>query len=150
MMGMDPLGVDEYALFANLRWTEVPPASYSQWYDISPANGFSSFDPPYMWNYHLPGFLSVSLSDHECSVDTLFTFMYFFNRSDPKRSALCNFCDPWWKSETFSGGYSSAQCQVVIEFLELLQRSDGESPLYHEWDDLDAKTLDKWIARLQS
>lgn len=150
MMGMDPIGIDEYALFAKLRWTEVPAAKYSQGYDISPANGFSSFHPQYMWNYHLPGFLSASLSHHDCSADVLFSFMFSFNHSDPKRSASYNSRDPWWKSDTFSGGYNSDQCQVVIEFLELLQRSHGEPPLYHVWDASDAKTLDKWIARLQT
>ena len=149
MMGMDPLGVDEYAPFANVRWNEVPAASHGGWYDICPPNGFSSFDSLHMWNYHLPGFLSFSLADDERSIDALDSFMYFFNRCDPKMALSHAPSEPWWKSGTFSGGYSREQCQVVVKFLHLLKPSEGNPPLYHEWDDLDAETLGKWIHRLE-
>ncbi len=82
---MDPFGVDEYASFANVRWNEVPVASYGGCYDICPPNGFSSFNPPHMWNYYLPGFISFSLVYDERSVDALESFMFFFNRCDRKR-----------------------------------------------------------------
>lgn len=148
MMGMDPIGVDEYASFANVRWTEVPPTSYWHGYDISPPNGFSSFNPPYMWNYHLPGFIAYSLANDEGSVDALDSFMFFFNRCNPIAETSCGLGNPWWKSETFSGAYTQEQCQVVIDFLQLLKRSEGNQPLYYDWENSDSVTLAKWINRL--
>ena len=117
MMGMDPLGVDEYASFSDRRWTEVPPRSYNHNpYDISPANGFSSFDPPHLWNYHLPGFLSASLL-HESECDTLDGFMFFFKRVTPEKSKQRSTGMPWWSGNVFSGNYTDEQCDVVLAFL---------------------------------
>ena len=66
MMGMDPLGVDEYAGFANVAWPDVPVRLYGDiGYDISPPTGFSSTLPPHMWNYHLPCLLYTSPSPRD-------------------------------------------------------------------------------------
>ena len=42
MMGVDPMGTDEYAGFANVPWLKIPPKLYgNNGYDISPPIGFS-------------------------------------------------------------------------------------------------------------
>lgn len=147
MMGMDPLGVDEYAAFADARWTEIAPSSYWQGYDICPPLRFSSFNSLYMWNYHLPGFLAFSMANDERSVDALDSFMFFFNRCTPVMETQACSSNPWWKSNFFSGGYSKKQCQVIVDFLNLLKQSEGRKPFYYDWEDLDEVTLGKWVER---
>lgn len=149
MMGMNPVGIDEYSLFANRRWTEVPPVSYFQDYDISPANGFSSIESPHLWNYHLPGFLLASLL-HENACEKLDSFMYFFNRAEPKLSQSSTYKVAWWESETFSGGFNLKQCETIVSFLQFLRHSGGGPPLYYDWDELDCATLENWHHRMAS
>ena len=147
MMGMDPLCVDEYAAFANARWTEIEPSTYWHGYDICPPNGFSSFDSLYMWNYHLPGFLAFSLANDEGSVDALDSFMFFFKRCTPVMEIQDYPNTPWWKSNFLSGGYTHKQCQIIVDFLSLLKQSDGGDPFYYDWEESDDVTLGKWVDR---
>jgi len=146
MMGQDPMGNDEYALFAGLKWTEVQPKAYNGWYDISPANGFSSYSSPHMWNYHLPGFISASLMDED-SCDVLDGFMYFFSRAKPRPSERTSPDDAWWFSDTFSGGYSGAQCDLVIAFLSFIRHHGERHPYEYDWSVQDDECYERWILR---
>ena len=144
MMGMDPLGVDEYAGFANVPWSQIPPKLYgNNGYDISPPIGFSSDPNPHMWNYHLPGFMMASLM-HESEHEPTDSFMWTMRRVIPKINSSPDVKLPWWAGNELNANYSRKQCQIVIRYLEFLRDYGSESPYYYDWTHDDDQTLARW------
>ena len=145
MMGVDPLGTDEYAGFANVPWTKIHPKLYgSNGYDISPPIGFSSVLPPHMWNYHLPGFITASLlheSEHEPTDSFMWTMRSVVPETSPPDLSM-----PWWAGNGFNSNYSVEQCQTVVHYLKFLRARGSESPFYYDWTYEDDQTLNRWTA----
>ena len=147
MMGMDPLGVDEYAGFANLPWPNVPPKLYgNDGYDISPPIGFSLELPPQMWNYHLPGFMIASLL-HESEHEPTDSFMWTMRQVVPKTRPVPDVSLPWWAGADFNANYSFEQCQIVVQYLEFLRDHCSDSPYCYDWTDEDDQTVDRWTTQ---
>ena len=144
MMGMDPLGVDEYAGFANVPWSKIPPKPYgNNGYDISPPVGFSSAINPHMWNYHLPGFMMASLL-HETEHEPTDSFMWTMRRIIPKTDSIRDPSLPWWAGNDFNSNYSVEQCHIVVRYLEFLRDHGLNAPYYYDWTHEDDKTLARW------
>ncbi len=144
-MGLDPIGDDEYASFANRPWSQVEPDSYSSLgYDISPAIGFSLHDSPHMWNYYLPGFMSSCLlhdGEHEIADSFLWRF-----RDLPVPPRLQVTQDPWWGGTVPMENYRIEQRQLVIRFLEFMRDYGSSKPFYYQWERNDDRTLSRWLA----
>ncbi len=144
MMGMDPLGVDEYAGFANVAWPNVPPKLYGNaGYDISPAIGFSLSMPPHMWNYHLPGFMLASLL-HESEYEPTDSFMWRMRSVVPQIRTGPDTSLAWWAGDDFNTNYSLEQCEAVVQYLEFLREFGADPPYYYDWEVEDDLTLRRW------
>lgn len=142
LLGLDPVGVDEYAAFANVPWTDVPPVSH-RWagYDICPTIGMKESPP--MWSYHFPGFMTSSLLfEHEHEV--LDGLLWQLRDLEPPPRVLA--AEPWWGGATFFANYSRAQVDCVVRFLRFLREHGGDEPYSREWEPEDERLLLRWEA----
>lgn len=144
MLGMDPFGNDEYAGFANVPWTEIPPQLYGNYgYDISPPIGFSAHKSPEFWNYHVPGFMTASLL-HEEEYEVTCSFMWTMRDVKPEIKKFPDASSCWWGGPGFHSNYSGDQCRTVILYLEYLRDFGSQPPVYFEWTRRDLRALLRW------
>ena len=142
-MGIDPVGVDEYAPFANRRWTDVDAQYFaSTTYDICPAIGFKLDECPHIWSYFVPGFVTAFLL-HEGEHDIVDAFMSSL-RDIPVPPPLSKPPTPWWGGTTPMENYTEEQRRAVIELLEFLQEFGEEAPIDYDWKRSDGRLLERW------
>tara|TARA_R110002096_G_scaffold12946_5_gene46034 strand:- start:1849 stop:2379 length:531 start_codon:yes stop_codon:yes gene_type:complete len=147
LMGLDPPGhQDEYAGFADLEWTQVPPHNFrDSGYDISPAIGFLLPDSPHMWNYYMPGFMSASLlhdAEHEVSDGFMWRLRDLKPDVGSHDPAL-----PWWGGDRLVQNYTREQNDCVVAYLRYMHEFGADDPHYFVWGRADDRTLRRWLAR---
>ncbi|KAA1256874.1 hypothetical protein LF1_00400 [Rubripirellula obstinata] len=147
MMGMDPMGHDEYSHFAGQRWTDVPAEYLERGYDISPPIGFRSCEPPHMWNYHIPGFIRISLL-YEGEYDVVDNFLWGLRNSKPLLVVDRFGDDPWWFSDTVGGNYSTLQIRLIVNYLKYMQQFGVEPQYQYDWGGRDDEMLSSWMNHL--
>lgn len=143
-MGLDPVGeTDEYAGFANRPWTEVEIEHFrGTGFDICPSIGFRLHDPPHLWNYYLPGFLTASLKD-DPGFMTLDSVMWGLRELEV-RVASKSGRDPWWGGTAHFEHYSREQMAAVVAYLQFMRHYGPSDPFDSEWEEADDRTLSRW------
>jgi hypothetical protein len=141
LLGLDPSGVeDEYAAFAEVPWTEVPPRSHC-WagYDISPTIGLQAHPPS--WNYHLPGFLTSALL-FEREFDVLDGVMWCLLEVPPPLQIGAG--EPWWGGETWFANYDAAQIGCIVQFLAWVRDQYLLPSSLSPWGPAEEQLLNRW------
>lgn len=146
-MGLDPVGNDEYAAFANTPWDQVPIDNFETYggFDISPAIGFAQHQSPHMWNYHVPGFMTASLL-HAEECEATDGFMWRMRDVIPHGPGYTT-DQPWWQGGQLFELYGKEQTLCVISYLEFIRAFGELSPREFEWEPSDELTLQRWLMR---
>ena len=143
-MGLDPIGeTDEYAGFAGRPWPEVEIEHFrGNGFDICPSIGFRLYDPPHMWNYYLPGFLTAALTD-DLDFMTLDSVMWALRELEVPTPRITG-REPWWGGSVHFENYGPEQITAVIEFLRHVLAHKSEDQFDYKWECYDDWALSRW------
>jgi hypothetical protein len=143
LLGIDPLGDQEYAAFVGVHWCDVPAQAFrSNGYDLPPVFLFP--DHPRIWNYYLPGFLKAALLHEGAELPIVATLMGRLR--DLERPAAVRAGTPWWGGDTYFANYAPEQIACVAAFVQLVRDQGEMGRLGFMWEAEDDVTLQRWCA----
>lgn len=141
LLGIDPLGDQEFGNFVGARWCDVRPKSF-RWngYDLPPVTEFAAH--PQIWNYYFPGFLTAALL-HETPEHPIVDALMWRLR-DLERPAVVRAGTPWWGGDTHFANYAPEQIACVAAFVQCVRDQGPTGRIGFLWEAADDVTLQRW------